>query len=336
MCEYKCKNCGGIVKFECIAGEFICENCGTKVSIYDIESINSCFFECATVSDSELETYISARTLVERAETTEDYLNCIKVLESLTRVFNSEELLKRCKWELKTRKDAELLETAEKYSKSNDPYLLGCAIDIYKKNPHLEGSEQRIKQCQSKKKAIEAKSEAVKRRNDRRAAREANFESVRKIAKTLLSIVLVAAIIFSVYYISAQKHNVKNIKIEIVNVEKIFEDDSSSSFDACYYIYFDFKIDNQTPTTLESLEILTNIKDSEGRLVEQITSSFGSYTTGLSLEGKNSVIIENYLSQRSLKDNSAFAELYETDFEEFDISFTITRAHFGDGHTYRK
>lgn len=332
MFQSKCKNCGGKVTARYKEGVFSCENCGTFVSIYDIESVESCFFELESITDNELKVYQKARALFERAACVEEIDSCIKLLSSLNHVLDSEGMLRECKQRKLAMEEYATKVKAIEYSQSNEEYIIDRAIAIFENHPHWEESGAKIQECRAKKLQI-AKSYAEIKQNEIRTERR---NKIVKFLRTFIIIVLVAAVLGGIYFYSKEKHNVEKIEIELLDIKKSYNPDESPYINGCYYLYFEFQITNNCITEIKSIETTTYIKDADGKLLQQINSSFGGYNDGIYLEKGENLTIETYLKENRPEQNQGFADVYNSEFSDLDIIIVVTSVEFTDGHKYKK
>ena len=133
-------------------------------------------------------------------------------------------------------------------------------------------------------------------------------------------------------------HSSDRIKIRLIDTRAVLMANESSSYmDRAYYVYFDYEISNQSPYTIDSIEMVSYFKDKNGRLITQISSRFGGYgKSSMNLTAKSSIIRETYIKETQLEKDSVFSEIYNNDLMDYEISTIVTKIQFSDGTIYRK
>ena len=163
-----------------------------------------------------------------------------------------------------------------------------------------------------------------------------NLNFARKMRTVLLviaCIMCVVGVVLSNNHSKQLAHKPENIKIEIVSSESKYDD-------RYYYVYTDFKIDNNTGATIDYIAVTTYFTDKNGKSIGTMTSNFGSsYSdTALNLKEGDSVTKETYLSEwrSSSSYSKLFAELYNNGIDNLIITYEITRVKWSDNYDYSR
>lgn len=98
-----------------------------------------------------------------------------------------------------------------------------------------------------------------------------------------------------------------------------------------YFVFFDFKITNNTGEDISSIEVISYFSDKNGKQLGTLTSTFGGYSSPINLAVGESQIREIYLSTRYPEDDGFFSLLYDSSLSDFTVTHKILSVEFSDG-----
>ena len=162
-----------------------------------------------------------------------------------------------------------------------------------------------------------------------------NFKTANTIRKILLIIACISFIVGLVWshqYMRKKAHNPEDIKITLLESESKYDD-------KYYYVYMDFKIENDTDATIDYLAITTYFTDKQGKEIGTMTSTYGGYhSSALNLKPSEKVIKETYLSEFKTKSSYSdlFTRLYLNGIEDITITYEITTVDWSDNYSYHR
>ncbi len=210
------------------------------------------------------------------------------------------------------------------------------SIQLFDSIGEYKDSESKIQECTKKHETLEKEIEShTLLVNEARKKLQNNENKKKRKRKTIVLIIFVIITLFIACIIISKKatHSINNIKIEMI--------DSTSKHDSrYYYVYMDFKINNNTGNTIDYLNVTTFFTDKNGKSIGTMTSEYGSLygDVTLNLKSKESTIKETYLSeyQSSSSYGTLFTELYNDGIDNLVIIHEITYVKWSDGVTYKR
>lgn len=322
--EIKCKNCGAKLQTEFKGERLCCDFCGS-------EFMAEALLLDSGISKNRLDAYRQAVRYLKLADSKEDFETVLEFLDVAKGIFDSDELMKECEEGIKALEKKESYQRMVELCEAEDVYSLNCAIRLLKENPHWENSRERILQCENKIAAIE-REEELREQKDRRALRRKSIKSAI-VTVLVLVIIAVGTVFYTVY--QSRKYDTERIDTELLSMTSEYDPDASPYIEGCYYLYFDFEIENETYTEIDSISLTTSFKDKSGRVIYRVSSSFGGYgSSGLHLKPEEKVCLQTYLKENAMNPDPAFSKIYGTDLSAWEISISIDSVGFSDGKNY--
>ena len=376
MALYKCQMCGGeLIKNQ--DGTYECLSCGTVQTVEVNKKLTSKDNSDVVPIEIYESTYISAKKALEEADfenaaklfarigdyrdSTEKLSQCqsaidekqrAKIYECAYRIMASasteKEYMNACNLfaKIEDYKDASIFKSscssAAEQCRMNEVYEKACslaenqsihflsrAVELFNSIPNYKDSVQKRDLCLT---SINQQQKEIFERNAALLSKTRKQEKQRKKKKVIIIISIVCLIVL-IIGITKIVHNVNRIDISITDV-------SSKNDNKYYYVYTDFTINNQTGATIDYLEVTTYFKDSKGKTVGTMTSTFGSSygNSTLNLKAHKKTIEETYLSEwySSSSMSDLFVTLYNNGIDGLTITYEITYVKWSDGHTYRR
>ena len=326
MVSLTCKNCGGSLKFNVEIHKFVCEFCECKYGFEDSE-----FLEKSDISVTQAKAYIRALDIIKTANCKEDWENALEWIKLVGSDSITENIEEICKNNLRKCIAEENFRQMCTWSSSNDIYLLNRAIELLHENPEWENCSEKIEQCKLKIEQLERARFFEEESNARKKKTKKFFRKV--MVWGIMTAIIVGIIVFAVF--QNRKHDADRVDVELVAMHSEYNPYDSPYIDGCYYIYFDFEIENNTYTKIDSITLTTKIKDKSGKVIYQVSSDFGGYgTSALSLEPNESGRYQTYIKEGATKTDPSFAKIYGKDISNFDITVSVDSITFSDGHNY--
>lgn len=326
-----CKNCGGNIIYNRQNKIIYCDSCGYTYNLLNTTPQDSSVLENLNISKNELSVYQQAVQCMEKAIDKDDWETAVEMLSLIPNVLDAQKLQQMCLEQVEMCKGKELFSEACRLAETNDIYALKRAVELFSQNPEWENSQKNLTLCNEKILKLEKAYAAEQRANERLRKLK---KTVRTIILSIISVAIVFLLICFIYY-QNQKYNINNIKINVVSMESNYHPNESPYINGCYYIYFDYTIKNNTYAVMDYIVITTQLKDKSGKLIYQISSSFGGYgDSSLQLEKGQEITLETYVKEN--KPNESFSNVFGTELSEYDISISIKTVRFGDGHYYNK
>lgn len=210
----------------------------------------------------------------------------------------------------------------------NNIYFLQQAADIFGSLPDFLDAKNKQEECLN---AIRKQQAQIDQKNAE-IQRKAEKAQRKKAAKSWAIAIFVIVVVALIVVIPKVMHDEKAIQLGIVDVW-------GQSDEKYHYVYMDYRIENNTGSTIDCIKVTTYFSDKFGKNLGTATSSFGSQygDTALNLKPNETVIRETYLSEyKGSNVYDFFAMLYENGTEDLIITYEITYVEWCDGHTYSR
>ncbi|MBQ3220355.1 MAG: hypothetical protein IJB34_00160 [Clostridia bacterium] len=168
-----------------------------------------------------------------------------------------------------------------------------------------------------------------------------NIKTRKRIWKTVkLSVVIaiIVGIVLAIFIgkeVKKNKYAVSKISVSIIGEEKKYNPNESPYINGCYYIYYDFQLENGTGVDVDYMEVTVYFSDVGGKVLGNIKTSFGGYySSSMNLLSGGVQTYEIYISENQPEKNEFFTTLYNLKFSDFVITYKITSVSFSDGENY--
>ena len=228
-----------------------------------------------------------------------------------------------CAYALAAEKHADDMKCEEIYQDATSKYNLSRSANVYLEAAHLFDSINHYKDSRAKAADCKERARAIEKK-----------EKTLALLKKIIPLIIVAAIILTITCIvisSKRAHNPENIEIELIDMSAKYKAPDNSYGRTEYFVFFDFKITNNTGEDISSIEVISYFSDKNGRQLGTLTSMFGGYSSPINLEVGKSQTREIYLSTRYPEDDGFFSLLYDSSLSDFTVTHTILSVDFSDG-----
>lgn len=166
-----------------------------------------------------------------------------------------------------------------------------------------------------------------------------------KYLKPLRYFLLAAAIVALVYgltqtgkTVKARRHDAEDVHITVTAKTRRYDPNASGYTNGCYYIYFQFSIENNTAAPIDYLTVLTHITDRNGNDLGTVRSEFGSIriyqkqSDCLELAPGASVQLQTYLQEHRPESNDFFTKTYNAAYEDLVFTCEPESIYFSDNY----
>lgn len=160
------------------------------------------------------------------------------------------------------------------------------------------------------------------------------LRKIKKIGLIIASIVLIISIPFAIKAGNDRERELKELAHALDNITIELVGCHSEQDDRNYYVYFDYKITNNTSEKLNDIEVVSYFTDKNGKSVGTVTTSLESdlnddkYKCGQTTE--ESVYICESITSRKI--TNIFMELYNNGMTRLEVTNKAEYAHWADGY----
>lgn len=216
-------------------------------------------------------------------------------------------------------------------SKSDNVQSLENAADLFAQIPGYLDVDTRLEACETRLEELKSK---LAREKARRESSDAAKTRIKWISIVLV-IALVVGLAVGIPLAKAGAHDVKDIKIEIVNMKSEYDPDASPYINGLYYIYFDFEITNNTGTAIDYIDVIIHVSDKSGTELGTISTTFGGYySSSMNLKKSEMQRFTTTVSESQPNNNSFFTSMYNTNVDEWTFTYEFDSVAFSDGEHY--
>lgn len=337
MTVVKCAMCGGNLRKN-DDGTFTCLNCGTtqttspNSSPHNVEAVSNCAAQARNPNDvSKDQIYEEAMTTYKLAHTESNYVVAANLFNRILDYKDAADCMVECQRQAGECRRSETYIKACNLSQQSEIYYLSQAIDLFASISEWNDSRKKMEVCQQK---IDALNRQISMNNEENEAKAILKRQKRKRIWIGVGAILVACIVICIAkpIIYNSSHSVEKVDVEIISKSSEYVPSESSWSRGTYYISLDYRILNNSPSTIAYLEVTTYVKDESGRLVDQFASSFGGSTgsTSLNLESHCSITLECRLEEQQPENNASFMELYNSSMSDLYITHKVTYVVYTD------
>ena len=323
-----CNNCGGNIVFNKETLNYICDYCGTVVSIDNIGD------KKILLGDREFnietaETYKRAKNIMITGASDNMLILAARLFEQISDFLDSEVLAREC------RLKAEVLKTERIYCESIKDMNSNSSekIKFAQKNLFALGDYKESKI--NAEKCDELYSEALKKENEILFKKQKEEKERRRLAKkakhrrkrTFLIILVIVALCIGIgYRYNESIYSADNVSISLEpNLNCYSEDYGDKSV-----FYYTAIIKNNGEKDIESIECSVFFVNDKNETVINTTASF--FGNPIAVRGGNT---SKYSWELTVYSASAAQELYNTDFKDLKVEIVINSIYFSDGKEVR-
>ncbi len=273
--------------------------------------------------------YECAYRIMTSATTEREYLNACSLFGKIEGYKDSSVLKTSCSSAAEQCRSAVVYEKACSFAANQSIHFLLQAVELFNTIPSYKDSKQKRDCCldlinRQQNQLSEKNAALVKARNQKKKRRK------------IIIVAVIAAIVCGIALkigITKITHSVNDIEISITDV-------TPKSDSKYYYLYTDFTIINNTGATIDYLEVTAYFKDSKGKSVGTMTSTFGSSygNSSLNLKAHQKTIESTYLSEwyNSSSMSDLFVTLYNDGMNGLTVSYEIICVEWSDGNSYSR
>ncbi len=319
-----CKNCGGNVGFSKDALAYICDYCGTVVSIGDTDDKKILIGE-REFNIETAETYKRAKNIMIIGASDNMLMLAARLFEQINGFLDSEALAKDCRFKAEALKTERIYRESINDMNSNNSEKIKAAHNNLVALGDYKEAKINAERC------VELYSGALKKEKEILIGKQKEEKERQRLAKKakykrrriLLIILIIAVLCMGIgYFHNKSVYSADNVSILFEpNLDCYCEDYGEKSV-----FYYTAIIKNNGEKDIELIECSVFFINDKNETIVNTSATFSG--NPIAVRSGN---ISKYSWQLSVYSDLVAQELYNTSFKDFKVEIVINTIYFSDG-----